>query len=96
MLLYLKFKFGNRGGGVGWGEVISKKLGKIKLIFKNLGSGFGGPKSPLLYPSVYNNVVSYTSHTRSPEIPHLENCGFAPKNDLFYQISLKFPMLYCI
>ena len=73
VILYLKFKFGNRGGGVGWGEMFSKKLGKIKTIFKNLGSSFGGLHPPLLHPSVYRDdvdsiTVVYTSHPSSPEI----------------------------
>ena len=54
-------------------EVFSEKLGKINLVFKNLGSSFGGLHPPLLHPSVCGvDVDSVTvvcaSHPRSPEI----------------------------
>ena len=61
-----------------WGEVFSKKLGKIKLDFKNPGSGFGGPDLPRLHPTVSYIIVDngtvalkavgYTSPPASPEI----------------------------
>ena len=54
VILYLKFKFGNRGGGVRWGEMFSKKLGKNEIGFQNSRVCFLG------VPSLPSSTRVYT------------------------------------